>query len=200
MIRFRGLTVCLLFALCSAAAPAEVTVSITITGPVAELVPVLQKLQELGLGGASPAEDPLKLNVHSVITPAEAAAAPAAPSAPPAPTQPAIESVTVEPAAAKVGDSVLITAKVADPARAVDTVAASVGSVKVDLFDNGTQGDVTAGDGIWSRKTALPATLAAGETAIAINAYDANGETVKVPGADGQPAPVTAQANLTVTP
>ncbi|NUM55172.1 MAG: hypothetical protein HUU46_16125 [Candidatus Hydrogenedentes bacterium] len=191
----RGWIACLFVALLVASAPAhgEVTVSITISGPVEELVPILQKLQELGLGGATATADPLKLNVHSVMTEEEKAAAPADA------TQPAIKSVTVEPASAKAGENVLITAIVADPNRAIDTVAATVGDSKVDLFDNGTEGDVTAGDGVWSRSTALPAALAAGEVAVAVNAYNANGEAVQAPGADGQPAPLTAAATLTVT-
>lgn len=199
MLRHRGWVVCLLSVLCVAAAPArgEVTVSITISGPVEELVPILKKLQELGLGGATPSADPLKLNIRSVITDAEqAGSTPAA--------QPAIEKATVEPAAAKPGDTVLITAKVNDPAHVVDTVAAtSVGDLKLDLFDNGTEGDATAGDGVWSRKITLPPDakeLPAGETAVTVHAYNANGEAVQVVGADGQPAPLTAQAKLTITP
>jgi len=201
MLRSRSLVICLLIALGIAAAPAraDVSVSITISGPIEELVPVLQKLQELGLGGASPTADPLKLNVHSVMTGAEQAPAPAD-AVPAAPAQPAFESAVVEPATAKAGSPVLITAKVVDPNRAIDTVAASVGDVKVDLFDNGAQGDVTAGDGVWSRLAPLPATIAAGEITVDVHAYNANGEAVQVPGPDGQPAPLTTQAKLTVTP
>ena len=200
MSRSRVWMVCLALVVYLAAAPAraEVTVSITISGPVEELVPILQKLQELGLGAAVATADPLKLNVHSVMTGTEQPAGPA-PAA--ADAQPAFESATVEPALAKLGDKVLITAKVIDPNHAIDTVAASIGDIKlkVDLFDNGTEGDVTAGDGIWSRQTVLLG-VAVGEAAIAVNAYNANGEAVQVPGPDGQPAPLTAQAKVTVTP
>lgn len=197
MLRHRGWVVCLLSVLCVAAAPArgEVTVSITISGPVEELVPILKKLQELGLGGATASTDPLKLNVHSVITGVEQPV-PAA--------QPAIEKAAVEPATAKAGDTVLITAKVNDPGHVVDTVAAtSVGDLKLDLFDNGAEGDVTAGDGVWSRKITLPPDakeLPTGEMAVTVHAYNANGEAVQVAGTDGQPAPLTAQATLTITP
>lgn len=190
----RGWIVCLLVVLCVAVVPAraEVTVSITISGPVEELVPILQKLQELGLGGATATADPLKLNVHSVMTEEEKAAAES--------PQPAIKSVTVEPASAKAGGSVLIAASVADPNRAIDTVAATIGDTKVDLFDNGTEGDVTAGDGVWSRMTALPAGLAPGEVEVSAHAYNANGEAVQVPGTNGEPTALTAMAKVAVTP
>lgn len=194
MLRRGGWILVILIALFSAipAARAEVTVSITISGTVEELVPILQKLQELGLGGATASGDPLKLNVHSVMTNEGTPAAAAAP--------PAIESAAVEPASAKAGEAVLVTAKIADAGHAIDTVAATVGETKVDLFDNGMEGDATAGDGIWSRKLTLSPALAAGDVAVAINAYNANGEPVLITGADGQSAPLTAQAKVTVTP
>lgn len=194
MLRRGGWVLVALIALCGAVAPAraEVTVSITISGTVEELVPILQKLQELGLGGATAAGDPLKLNVHSVMTGDETAPAATAP--------PAIESAAVEPASAKAGEAVLVTAKIVDAGHAIDTVAATIGETKVDLFDNGMEGDATAGDGIWSRKVTLSPALAAGEVAVAVNAYNANGEPVLITGADGQSAPLTAQAKVTVTP
>ena len=195
MLRRGGRVLVVFIALCGAvgSARAEVTVSITISGTVEELVPILQKLQELGLGGATAAGDPLKLNVHSVMTGDESTQAAAA-------ALPVIESATVEPASAKAGEAVLVTAKIVDAGHAIDTVAATIGETKVDLFDNGMEGDATAGDGIWSRKVTLSPALAAGEVAVAINAYNANGEPVLITGADGQSAPLTAQAKVTVTP
>lgn len=192
MVRRGGWVLVALIALFAAipAAHAEVTVSITISGTVEELVPILQKLQELGLGGATASGDPLKLNVHSVMTNEGAAAA----------APPAIESAVVEPASAKAGEAVLVTAKIADAGHAIDTVAATVGETKVDLFDNGMEGDATAGDGIWSRRVTLSPALAAGDVAVAVNAYNANGEPVLITGADGQSAPLTAQAKVTVVP
>ncbi|MDZ4861257.1 MAG: hypothetical protein SGI88_19975 [Candidatus Hydrogenedentes bacterium] len=171
-------------------AHANVQVSITITGTVEELIPILQKLQELGLGGAPAADDPLKLNVHSVMSEDEPM---------PAVVVPSFTAAAVEPAMAKAGDSVLITATVADLGRHVDTVAASIGGgARVDLFDNGTEGDVTAGDQIWSRQTVLPA-IPAGEVIVSISAYNANGEAI-VTQATGEDAPLTTEAKMTVTP
>lgn len=128
MLRCGGWVLVTLIALCGAvaAARAEVTVSITISGTVEELVPILQKLQELGLGGATAAGDPLKLNVHSVMTGTEAVPVVTAP--------PAIESAAVEPANAKAGEAVLVTAKIVDAGHAIDTVAATIGETKVDLL------------------------------------------------------------------
>lgn len=190
----RGIAVLVILVGLAAPISAEVTVSITVTGTIEELIPILQKLQELGLGGASASPDPLKLNVHSVMTEGEAAAEPS-------PQTPAFSEAAIQPASAKAGESVLITVRVVDPARVVDTVVAGIGELRLDLFDNGTEGDATAGDGVWSRQTTLPSTLAAGDMAVAISAYNANGEPVTLPSADGtQATAMTTETKLTVTP
>lgn len=183
-------------------AEAEVTISITLTGSIEEILPILQQLQGLGIGVSG--QDPLKLNVHSVMG-AEAGQAPGEPApapevAPPPPPPPlGFTGVVVAPAAAKVGETMTFTATLSDPDHVVDTVAITVGELKFDLFDNGANGDVTAMDGTWSRAYELPATLTPGTHAGVIQAYDVNGEPVTVKEEGKEPAPLTTELSFAVT-
>lgn len=179
---------------------AEVTVSITISGTIDEIIPVLEQLRGLGVGTSGATDDPLKLQVHSVMSSEEeeeeeVKTAPEEMTPKPRPT---ISQSTVEPAIAKPGDSVVVKATIGDPDRIIDTVAGTVASARVDLFDNGTGGDATAGDGIWSGTLTLPGNVETGANTITITAYNANGEQVTLPDAEGNLAPLTAEAALTV--
>ena len=186
-------------------AEAEVTISITLTGSIDEILPILQHLQGLGLGTAG--TDALKLNVHSVMgaeagevpapAPAEPAPAPEVAPPPPPPTL-GFTGVVVTPAAAKAGETMTFSATLSDPDHVVDTVAITVGELKFDLFDNGANGDVTAMDGTWSRAYELPATLTAGAHAGVIQAYDVNGEPVMVKEEGKDPAPLTTELSFAI--
>lgn len=199
------LTVALLGICFVPAARAEVTISITISGSIEELLPILRQLQSMGVGAGDSAEDPLKLNVHSVMSGDDFALPGMAP--PPEPVAPALEpeppklgfqGATVTPGSAKAGENVLFAAQVSDPDHVVDTVGLTVGDITFDLFDNGANGDETAMDGIWSRHYALPATLQAGDYVATITAYDVNGEPVVAAEEGTEPVAVVAEAPFTV--
>ncbi len=177
----------LIAAMGAAAAHAEVKVTVSISGSIDEVLPILRHLQDLGIGATG--EQAMKLQVHSSMSAGETT-----------PATLGFHAAAVEPVAAKVGDAVLITAKVGDPDHLVDTVAATVGGLTVDLYDNGTNGDAVALDGTWSRKVQLPAGLPAGEAKIAITAYDVSGDTIQVPAPNGTKNPMTTQAVVTVLP
>ncbi|MBI4556597.1 MAG: hypothetical protein HY706_03370 [Candidatus Hydrogenedentes bacterium] len=210
-------------AMCAAvgAAYADLTVSVNITGTIEELIPILQHLKDLGVGTgtAAASEDALKLNVHSIATGATTEAAPApAPEAapapepvsaiPPEPPKPALGllNLKAEPAAPKPGDIVQLSVQVSDPDHKIDTVAVTVtgpeGDAKgvFDLYDNGTHGDATANDGLWSTNIgALGPAARAGETyTLMVVAYDANGDPVMTAGEGGAIIPLKAEAGLTV--
>lgn len=184
-------------------AVADVSISITISGSIEELLPILRQLQNMGVGVSDGTEDPLKLNVHSVMTGDDMnlpGGAPATAPAPPEPEAPAalgIQATSVTPNPAKTGESVLFTATVSDPNHVVDTVGLTIGDITFDLFDNGANGDLKAMDGVWSRSYELPSTLTAGEYVAMINAYDVNGEPVIVN--DGQNAqPIASEAGFAI--
>ena len=185
-----GILTALIAVTCAGAAHAEINVTVSISGTLDEILPILRHLQDLGIGVAG--KDAMKLQVHSVMSGTEAA--------PGAPAPLGFQAAAVAPVSAKAGETVLITAKVGDPDHVVDTVAATVGGETVDLYDNGTNGDVTALDGTWSRSVALPATIPSGDAVIVLTAYDVSGDAVHVTAPDGTKAPVTAKATVTVLP
>ncbi len=167
-------------------APAEVTVSVTISGTIEELIPILQKLKELGIEtGAAPGEDGLIVDLHSV---AEGEAP--APAPEPEPVKPplSLAKLTVEPAEVAPGAAIVISAGITDPDGVVDTVVATVHTqtaLTYDLYDNGEKGDLTARDGIWSLAIEVPGGAALGEYRVSATAFDRNGEPVAGP--DGNP-------------
>jgi hypothetical protein len=185
-----GLVAALIAGTCAGMAHAEIAVTVSITGTLDEVLPILRHLQDLGIGAAG--EEAMKLQVHSVMSGAEVAPAVPAPLG--------FQAAAVEPVSAKAGDSVLITAKVGDPDHVVDTVAATVGGETCDLYDNGTNGDATALDGTWSRSVALPAGLPSGDAVIALTAYDVSGDAIQIAAPDGTKSPMTTNATVTVLP
>ncbi len=190
------------------AARADVSISITISGSIEELLPILRQLQTMGVGTGTSDEDPLKLNVHSVMTGEdmnlpEAASAPseaAAPAPEPQPEPPTLgfKEASATPDTAKAGESVLFTAGISDPDHVVDTVGLTVGEISFDLFDNGANGDLKAMDGVWSRNYELPTTLDPGDYVAMITAYDVNGAPVLRGEAENNPEPVTTEVSFKV--
>ena len=80
-------------------------------------------------------------------------------------------------------------------------VAAGCGKAQVDLYDNGTQGDAAANDGIWSVRLEVPPTATAGAHTLEVLAYDVHGDPIADPAAEGDtPQPLSASAQLDVTP
>ena len=195
---------------------AELSVSVTISGPLNELLPLLQHLKDMGIGHGG-GESGIKLEMNSVAVPApgpntapvpapetpaaQPAPAPAAPQPPPKPILGFSEAL-VTPAIAKAGTTVLVSVRVSDPDHQVDTIAATVVGTPgvVDLYDNGTHGDVTAADGIWSAAVTLDSQVKPGDYLVSITAYNRNGLAVMVPGPDKQEIPLSGQAKMTVTP
>jgi len=190
--------------LAAAGAQAAVTVSVTLTGPIDELLPILEHLREMGVGAAQPGGEALKLEMHSVATPegnaAEGQPAPAEPPAPPKPAEPSLTGFTAEPSPARAGEKVWISILVANGVGKVDTVSATIGGTNTpfELYDNGENGDPVAGDGQWSANIILDPQLPAGPAPVHIVAFDANGQPVKVTDASGQPVDLATTVTLEV--
>ena len=183
----------------STQAVAETTVSITINGPIEDMVALLQHLKDIGVGSApSPGTGQYKVTIKSVATTTEETAQAQPPPKPPL----ALENAKAEPATAKPGDLVLVTVNVSDPEHAVDTIAAAVDGAQgsTELYDNGTQGDAAASDGIWSASVALPPQTAPGEQGITISAYNAAGNPVMKTVENQAPVPLAVQVKVTVQP
>ncbi|GMV92208.1 MAG: hypothetical protein AMXMBFR82_19860 [Candidatus Hydrogenedentota bacterium] len=203
----RTILIIALVAMVAPLALAEVSISITISGSIEELLPILRQLQNMGVGVSDGTEDPLKLNVHSVMTGDDMPLPEGAPAPAPVEPQPApepkpaglgIHETSVAPNPAKTGESVLFSATVGDPNHVVDTVGLSIGDITFDLFDNGANGDLKAMDGVWSRSYELPASLPPGDYVAMISAYDVNGEPVILAGEGQDPKPIAVEAPFTI--
>lgn len=192
----------LLLAVCFFAAThasAEVEVAVTLRGDLDEIITLLTQLQALGVGGQSASETPLSVEVQSVSE--GAAMTEAGEATEPEPEEPRLAfSNPVLPANAGPGAEVALAIQVVDTDHVVDTVAARIenAAIAIDLFDNGTHGDQTAGDGVWSGLLPLPGDLAPGDYKVIFSAFDALGNPVPLLTEDGQISPLTATARLKV--
>lgn len=187
---------------------AEMSVSVTINGPIEEIVALLQHLKDLGIGQTSaPGQGPYKVTITSVATTSKEPEPPALPQPPAEPQPPpkpslALSDAKVEPAEAKPGASILVTVKVSDPDHLIDTIAATVDGMpgSAELYDNGTHGDAAAGDGVWSGAIALVPQTAPGEHAISIAAFNAGGNPVMKTVENQPPVPLKAETKVAVKP
>lgn len=183
----------------TAAAQGQVTVTVTLSGSVEEMLPILQHLRDMGFGDAAEIEvsggdEAIRMSVHSVMESGEETSEGAVEEA----KGPALFNGRFAPATAKGGDVVLLTVEVNDPDNVVDTVSArfrDIPDATLDLFDNGTQGDRTVGDAVWSRRVPVFPQLQTGEHVLEIFAYDVNGQPV----AEDEGSPIQAEATFTVT-
>ena len=196
----------------AAPARAEVTVSVTINGSLDEIIPILELLRDMGIGQETLGEpgDPLRLDIHSVSTVGVAPESPfeevspapvhLEPAGVPEPAT-ALTAIQFAPSPAEAGQDVLVTVNVLDPEKRVDTLVAEMPTVVAedfDLYDNGTHGDVTPNDSLWSATLAVPKDLRPGEYGATIQAYDPHGNPVQT-AAEGAESPLSIQGNLVVT-
>lgn len=187
--------------LMAGSASAELTVSVSISGSVEELMPVLRHLRDMGVG-VSGGEELMKLEMHSEVSGKELRG-PRRPEANPGPPKPApgpkqgVTSVKVEPATVKPGEQkVTVSAEVRDPERRVDTVAVKIGDQSFDLYDNGQHGDAKAADGVWTRAVTVP--FEAGEQKARVVAYDVYGIPLSPGAKDDDTGAWTASAQVMV--
>ena len=196
------------------AARADVTVSITINGSLDEIIPILELLRDMGIGTETLGDpgDPLRLNMHSVSTIEAAPGAPESafeavapapvvlqPSEPAPQPATALSDMQFTPMPAAPGSEVLLTVAVTDADKHVDTLVAQIPRVadeNFDLYDNGTHGDQTATDNIWSATVTVPQATNPGEYTATVTAYDPHGDPVKAD--ETNDAPLTIQGSLVV--
>lgn len=190
--------------LSAGAAFGETTVSVTISGSVDELIPLLRRLKKMGIGtGAEEevAEGTLRVRMHSVSPPLSQGEA--TKGAAPGGGMPALtlRDAVVLPAQARAGETVLVSLRLADPQGKVDTIGATLRGVKgvgFDLYDNGTRGDAKAGDGVWSFNLVVPESAAPGDHTVVLTAFDRNGAPVPVKDKAGKAVALTARVSFRV--
>jgi len=106
-----------------------------------------------------------------------------------------------DPAKLSPGDESLICVKVIDTQGVVAAVTATVReypAISLDLNDSGEEGDKVAGDGVWSFAFDVPYEASSGEYNWDFEAFDADGDPVKVTTKEGGEEPLTAEASVEV--
>ena len=106
-----------------------------------------------------------------------------------------------EPAKFSPGDETIVSVRVIDTQDVVAEVTATVREyrrISLDLNDSGKEGDKVAGDGVWSLAFEVPGEASAGEYNWDFEAFDANGDPVKVTMEEGSEKPLTAEASVEV--
>lgn len=212
MTRYTRFWTLLAFATITAAAHAEVQISVTITGNLDEIIPILELLRDMGIGTDTLGDpgDSLRLNMHSVSTiePGMTAAEPGFEAVSPAPVDlqpaeialdptPALSNLQFTPTPAPPDSKVLVTVVVNDPQKNVDTLVVQIPSVleeSFDLYDNGTHGDEIENDHIWSATLDVPANVTLGEHQATITAYNPHGDPVQ----GAEDTPLTIQGSLVI--
>ncbi len=100
-----------------------------------------------------------------------------------------VQQTSVSPAELKVGEQGLITVSLKGPKDGVQKVIATVreeSSFTFPLNDSGTDGDVKAGDNIWSYQIAVPYEAPPGTYNVEISVYDKDGNELVVEGYENQ--------------
>ncbi len=106
-----------------------------------------------------------------------------------------------DPAELSGGDETNIGVRVIDTQGVVAAVTATVREYRaiiLDLNDSGEEGDKVAGDGVWSFAFGVPYEASPGEYNWDFEAFDANGDPVKVTTKEGGEEPLIAEASVEV--
>jgi hypothetical protein len=106
-----------------------------------------------------------------------------------------------EPAKFSPGDETIVSVRIIDTQGVVAEVTATVReypSISLDLNDSGEEGDKVTGDGVWSIAFEVPSEASAAEYNWDFEAFDANGDPVKVTTEEGSEEPLTAEALVEV--
>jgi hypothetical protein len=107
----------------------------------------------------------------------------------------------VDPAQLPPGDETIISVKVIDTQCVVAAVTATVReypAISLDLNDSGDDGDKVAGDGVWSIAFEVPGEASPGQYNWDFEAFDADGDVVKVTTEQGGEEPLAAEAPVEV--
>ncbi len=205
-----GAAICIGSVSCMGQAHATIKVSITLEGDVDTLIQVLQYIKSQGLDPQE-MENPLKFEVHSIsdveaLSPEEVIQEDE-PLAIPEPITPplVLHEVQIDSSMLTPGDTTRMSVAVEDPRMQMDTMTArlEIGDetrLLYDLLDDGTRGDETAGDGVWSTILTIPAGIGEGDYELVITPYDAYGAPVVYKDEYGVIQSIVASARISVSP
>ena len=115
--------------------------------------------------------------------------------------KPALTEARIVPPKVSAGEEIVICVRVIDPQGVVAAVITTVREfpdISFDLNDEGQEGDKVASDGVWSYTFELPWEAPPGEYNWDFEAYDADGNLMKVTGKGGEEEALTAEAVLEI--
>lgn len=224
-LHFKGVSILCLWAialvgsvLCAGQAQATLKVSITLEGDVDTLIQVLEYIKSQGLD-IQESESPLKFEVHSIssattqppqeiqaeeILVEEESLAVQEPTTPPLVLD-IIQELHLGTHSLAPGETTRLSVAVEDPRMLMDTMTARLEisddtRLLYDLLDDGTRGDETAGDGVWSTILSIPAGIAEGDYKLVITPYDAYGAPIMYKDEHGTSQTIAATTRINVTP
>jgi hypothetical protein len=106
-----------------------------------------------------------------------------------------------DPAKLSPGEDAIICVRVIDTQGVVAAITATVReypTMVLDLNDNGEEGDAIAGDGVWSFAIEVPGGAPAGVYNWDFEAFDANGDPVKVTTEEDAEEPLDAETSVEI--
>lgn len=169
-------------------------VSLTVEGEPEEIQAVLDFIKSLS--AEENGDDPLKINVHSIASPGGTEPAVTQIDDPPL----SLEHPEVFPAKGTPGAPFTVTVNVRDKYDEVDTLSVKLSgtSMATDLYDDGTHGDKTPGDGLWTATLTPLDVTPSGTYKVEISAYDKNGKTLTTLQPDGTVVKLAASTELII--
>lgn len=179
----------------SAITPA-LEVSLTVEGEPEEIQAVLDFIKTLNSGGE---DDALKINLNSIASSGNGESATT--EAPVLEDPPlSLERPEVLPTKGAPGAPFIVTVNVRDKYDEVDTLSVKLAgtSLATDLYDDGTHGDKTPGDGIWTATLTPLDVTPSGTYKVDITAYDKNGKSLTTLKPDGTVVKLVANTELTI--
>jgi len=115
--------------------------------------------------------------------------------------QPALIDAKIVPARLAPGEGAIICVRVIDPEAIIAEVNGTVRGyeeISLDLNDKGENGDVAPGDGVWTVAVEVPGGAPPGKYNWYFEAYDADGDLVKVTTDAGETVTLTAEASAEI--
>ena len=173
-------------------------ISLTVEGNVEEIQAVLEFIKTLNAENAAE-DDPLKINVHSIAAPGGTEAGKGGSGEIEEPPL-SLERPEVLPAKGAPGAPFIVTVNVRDKYDEVDTLSVRMSgtSLSTDLYDDGTHGDKTPADGLWTATLTPLDVTPSGAYRLDIVAYAKDGQALTALKPDGTVIKLTAATELTI--
>jgi hypothetical protein len=115
---------------------------------------------------------------------------------------PEFKATAIAPAALHPGDTALITIEVKDKNEIIHAITGVIKEepdIKLSLHDDGQEGDVKAGDDLWSLAVRVPLEAPPGSFNLTFTAYRSDGVAVPIRGEGGEISALSAEMPLTIS-